>query len=114
MKKKEVEEEEEEEVKQRQQQQPEQKINIFFSLFFLKTQQTALFKAEKINSLVFLFQPHWYCRFVSAGSTLSHTYEQEMGVPQGSILYLINFTKFYRNFQRNCYLFVIQGKKTLI
>ena len=50
---------------------------------------------------------------VRAGSTLSDTYEQEMGVPQGSILYLINFTKFYRNFQRNCYLFVIQGKKTL-
>ena len=27
--------------------------------------------------------------------------------------YLISFTKFYRNFQTNCYLFVIQGKKTL-
>ena len=28
--------------------------------------------------------------------------------------YLIRFTKFYRNFQTNCYLFVIQGKKTLL
>ena len=27
--------------------------------------------------------------------------------------YLISFTKFYRNFQINCYLFVTQGKKTL-
>ena len=25
--------------------------------------------------------------------------------------YLISFTKFYRNFQTNCYLFVIQGRK---
>ena len=29
------------------------------------------------------------------------------------VWYLINFTKFYRNFQTNCYVFVIQGKKTL-
>ena len=29
------------------------------------------------------------------------------------VWYLINFTKFYRNFETNCYLFVIQGKKTL-
>ena len=28
-------------------------------------------------------------------------------------LYLISFTKLHRNFQTNCYLFVIQGKKTL-
>ena len=30
-----------------------------------------------------------------------------------TIWYLISFTKFYRNFETNCYLFVIQGKKTL-
>ena len=28
--------------------------------------------------------------------------------------YLISFMKFYRNFQTNCYLFVIQGKKTVL
>ena len=28
--------------------------------------------------------------------------------------YQISFMKFYRNFQTNCYLFVIQGKKTLL
>ena len=27
--------------------------------------------------------------------------------------YLISFMKFYQNFQKNCYPFVIQGKKTL-
>ena len=27
--------------------------------------------------------------------------------------WLISFTKFYRNFETNCCLFVIQGKKTL-
>ena len=30
-----------------------------------------------------------------------------------TVWYLISFMKFYRNFQTNCYLFVIQGKKTL-
>ena len=30
-----------------------------------------------------------------------------------TVLYLIRFTNFYRNFQTNCYPFVIQGKKTL-
>ena len=29
------------------------------------------------------------------------------------VWHLIGFMKFYRNFQTNCYLFVIQGKKTL-
>ena len=29
------------------------------------------------------------------------------------VWYLKSFMKFYRNFQTNCYLFVIQGKKTL-
>ena len=29
------------------------------------------------------------------------------------VWYLINFMKFYRNFQTNCYPFVLQGKKTL-
>ena len=30
-----------------------------------------------------------------------------------TVLVSISFMKFYRNFQTNCYLFVIQGKKTL-
>ena len=30
------------------------------------------------------------------------------------VWYLISNMKFYRNFQTNCYLFVIQGKQTLV
>ena len=30
------------------------------------------------------------------------------------VWYLISFTKFYRNFQTNCCLFVIQGNKTVL
>ena len=42
-------------------------------------------------------------------------YAYQFGRKNGMKLfsYLISFTKFYRNFQTNCYLFVIQGKKTL-
>ena len=41
---------------------------------------------------------------------LSSIWQKEL---DETIWYLISFTKFYRNFETNCYLFVMQGKKIL-